>query len=227
MGGFLLLLGLGTWQIERLGWKESLIAERQAAASAPPIDIPPVPNPAHALEFRRVKATGVFLNDHELYLHAIAEDGQVGYHVITPLRLAGGSILLVDRGFVPEDRKAPQSRSAGELKGDAAVTGFLRRPPAGKPGWFVPDNGAARNEWFFVDIPAMTSAARLEGVLPFYVEADQSPNPGGLPTGGQTRLELPNNHLQYALTWYALAAGFAVIYIRVIRRRLAEEGRSE
>jgi surfeit locus 1 family protein len=219
VSGFLLLLGLGSWQVERLFWKEALIAERQAAVTAPPMALPPSLEAARGLEYRRVNAAGAFLADRELFLGATDEDGHLGYHVIEPLRLSSGDILLVDRGFVPGDRKLPESRAAGEPQGEVTITGLLRLPPDTKPYWFIPDNSAARNYWIWVDIPAMAAAAHLDRVLPFYVDADATPNPGGLPQGGQTRMDLPNNHLQYAITWYALAAALAVIYIIFIRRR--------
>ena len=219
LGALLVLLGLGTWQVERVFWKERLIAERHAAVTAPPIDLPRSAETARGLEFHRVRVEGRFLNDRELFLGATDDDGHPGYHVIAPLRLSSGAILLVDRGFIPEARKAPASRAQGELEGPVTVTGLLRLAPEGKPHWFLPDNSVERNYWFWVDIPAMAAAAQLDRVLPFYVDADATPNPGGLPQGGQTRLELPNNHLQYAITWYALAAALVVIYTVFIRRR--------
>lgn len=221
-GAFLILLGLGTWQVERLSWKEGLIAQRHAAVTAPPIALPHTLAEAQGLEYRHVKATGHFLNDRELYLGATDDDGHAGYHVIAPLALTDGGILLVDRGFVPEAKRAPQTRAAGELEGEVTVTGLLRLGVTRKPYWFLPDNSPERNYWFYVDIPAMAAADHLEGVLPFYMDADATPNPGGLPVGGQTRLELPNNHLQYAITWYGLAVALVAVYIVFIRRRLAE-----
>lgn len=213
-----LLLGLGTWQVERLQWKEGLIAARQAAVTAPPTDLPTNLAAARGLEFHHARVVGHFLNERELYLHAINAAGDAGYHVVTPLRLADGAALLVDRGFVTAERKAPQTRLAGEIPGAAVVTGLLRVPGTGKPGWFVPDNDPARNEWFYIDLPAMAKAASLDSVLPFYLDADASSDPGFWPVGGQTILDLPNNHLQYAITWYALAAGLLVVYILVWRR---------
>jgi len=111
---------------------------------------------------------------------------------------------------------------SGEPQGLVTVTGLLRLPVAGKPSWFTRDNDPARNQWFYWDLDAMTSAAKLDRVVPFYIEANASPNPGGSPEGGQTVTELPNNHLQYAITWYALAVALLAIYIRFARRRLAE-----
>lgn len=226
LGALVLLLGLGTWQVERLFWKERLIAERHAAVTAAPIALPRSLAEARGLEYHHVAATGTFLNDRELFLGATDDDGHPGYHVITPLRLAGGGVLLVDRGFIPEARKQPASRAQGELSGEVTVTGLVRFGSDVKPHWFLPDNSVERNYWIWVDIPAMAAAAHLDGVLPFYIDADVTPNPGGLPIGGQTRLELPNNHLQYAITWYALAVALVVIYILFVRRRRAEGGAS-
>jgi surfeit locus 1 family protein len=222
VGAFLVLVGLGTWQVQRLFWKEGLIAERQAAVTAPPIAAPRSLAEARALEFHRMAATGRFLNDRELDLGATSDAGLPGFQVITPLVLEDGAVLLVDRGFVPEAKRAPASRPEGELSGEVTVTGLLRLAPEGKPHWFLPDNSAAKNYWFYVDIPAMAAATQQERVLHYYMDADATPIPGGLPVGGQTRLDLPNNHLQYAITWYALAAGLAVIAVLRLR-----QGRTE
>jgi surfeit locus 1 family protein len=221
--GVLLLLGLGTWQVERLFWKERLIAERHAAVTAPPIALPATLAAAEPLAFHRVHASGTFLPDRELFLGATDGEGHLGYQVIEPLRLASGAVLLVNRGYVPEDKKLPQTREAGEPAGEVMVTGLLRLAPHVKPHWFLPANNAERNYWFWVDIPAMTAAAHLDRVLPFYVDADKTPNPGGLPEGGQTLLDLPNNHLQYAITWYALAVALAAMTFIFLRRRARGE----
>ncbi|HYM02829.1 MAG TPA: SURF1 family protein [Stellaceae bacterium] len=219
VAGVVVLLGLGTWQVERLFWKEGLIAARRAAVAAPSVDLPESLAAAKDLEFHRLRATGRFLNDRELYIGATSDDGHPGYLVVTPLVTASGATLLVERGFIPEAKRDPATRAAGEIAGEVTVSGLLRLPPTGKPAWFIPDNDTARNYWFYVDIPAMAAAAHLDRVLPFYLDADATPNPGGLPVGGQTRLELPNNHLQYAITWYALAVGLAVVYIVFTRGR--------
>lgn len=218
--GVVVLLGLGTWQLQRLQWKNALIAERQAAIRAAPVAFPADPATAATLAFHRVSVAGTFLNDREFHVLATAQDGTAGVHVVTPLHRADGSYVLIDRGFVPSDRKEPSTRVAGERQGDVAVTGVLR-PAQGKSSWFVPDNRPGTNEWFYVDVPAMAAAAGLTPVAPFYVEADATPNPGGYPIGGQTVIDLPNNHFQYALTWYALAAGLASIYIIYMRQRRA------
>lgn len=217
--GLLLLLGLGTWQVQRLQWKLALIAERQVALDAAPVPLPRTLDAARPLEFHPVRATGVFLHDRELYLHATdaGGDGEAGYHVVTPLALAEGGTLLVDRGFVPERLKNQATRAAANVAGTVTVTGLLRLP-GGKSSWFVPDNEPRRNEWFTLDPEAMAQAAHVTDALPFYVDADRTPNPGGYPVGGQTPVDLPNNHLQYAITWYALAGCLVIVYVLLLRR---------
>lgn len=218
----MLLLGLGTWQVQRLHWKEGLIAERNAALADAPVPLPKTLDQARALEFHPVRAEGEFLNDHELDLNAQSLKGDPGFHIVTPFRLSDGAIVFVDRGFVPTDRRAPATRAAGEIAGPTAVTGLLRLPEP--PGWFTPANEPQKNSWFSIDLPAMAQAANIGkgGVgraLSFYIDADKTPMPGGWPQGGQTITELPNNHLQYAITWYALAVALIAIYIRFALRR--------
>src|SRR5450432_2351715 len=118
---FLVLLGLGAWQLERLHWKEGLIAARAAALAAPPVAVPRDAAAASAMEFRPVRATGVFLNDREFFLGASDEAGTTGYHVITPLRLDDGALLLVDRGWIPGSLKDPAKRQAGEPAGTVTI----------------------------------------------------------------------------------------------------------
>jgi surfeit locus 1 family protein len=217
----LLCLGLGMWQVQRLHWKEGLIAARAAAVAAPAIPVPDNATDARGLEFHHVTADGVFLNDKEILLGATSEGGVNGYWVLTPLREADGRIIFVNRGFVPAELRDRRKRIAGEPAGPVHVEGLLRLPPAGRPNWFLPDNRPDLNYWFWVDLPAMAAADKLENVAPFYVDADAAPNPGGWPRGGVTRLLLPNNHLQYAITWFSLAVAMIVIYV-LSQRRNAE-----
>ena len=208
----LLLLGLGSWQIERLSWKRELIAERHAAVTAAPVAVPRSLEEARRMEFRHVTDEGVFLNDKEIFLGATSEAGRNGYQVLTPLREAEGRVVFVNRGFIPAELKDPAKRSAGEFSGWVRVQGLLRLPPAGRPAWFLPDNRPDLNYWFWIDLPAMAAADKLDRVAPFYIDADATPNPGGWPKGGVTRLKLPNDHLQYAITWFSLAVALIVIY---------------
>jgi surfeit locus 1 family protein len=212
------LIALGSWQIERLFWKENLIAERQEAVAAAPVPVPRSLKEARGMEFRRVTDEGVFLHDKEIFLGATSEAGGQGYQVLTPLLEPSGRVIFVNRGFIPAELKNPAKRAASEIGGTVRVQGLLRLPPEGKPNWFLPDNRPDLNYWFWVDIPAMSAADKLDHVAPFYIDADATPNPGGWPKGGVTRLALPNNHLQYAITWFSLAVALIVIYVLSQRR---------
>ncbi|MBV9815185.1 MAG: SURF1 family protein [Alphaproteobacteria bacterium] len=217
----LICLALGVWQIERLFWKQDLIAQRQAALAATPIAVPKTLAEARGMEFRHVSDQGVFLNDKEIYLGATSEGGGQGYQILTPLLEPEGRVVFVDRGYIPAELRDPARRAAGQITGTVRLEGLLRLPPAGKPNWFLPANRPDLNYWFWVDLPAMSVADKLDRVAPFYIDADATPNPGGWPKGGVTRLSLPNNHLQYAITWFSLAVALIVIYV-LFHRRNAE-----
>lgn len=213
---FLILIGLGTWQVERLRWKTELIETRQTRSQMAPIPLPSAIEDPVKLEFRPVMATGVFLHEKELYLGARSLKGNLGYHILTPLLRPEGAVVLVNRGWVPLDQKLAETRPQGQLEGAVTVEGILRLP--GEPGWFTPDNVPEENFWYWVDLPAMEAATGL-ALAPVVLEAGPEPNPGNLPIGGQTRLELPNDHLQYAITWYALALALAVVFVLYHRRQ--------
>jgi len=225
----LLLLGLGTWQVQRLAWKTALIAERQAALSATPAPLPEAPDAAQALDFHRITAEGTFENDKELYIGAFSTRDVEGYQVVTPLRLADGKILLVNRGWVPEAKRDPAARAEGEIAGPTTVDGILRLAVVPKSifSWLVPTpiNRPNENFWFYVDVAGMAAKAGLDpkDVLPFYVEAGPAKNPGGFPVGGQTRIALPNDHLEYAITWYSFAVILAAIYLIYHYRKPGDE----
>ena len=214
----LVLLALGSWQIERLFWKRELIAQRQAALAAATAAAPRSLGEAHNMEFRHVTDEGVYLHDKEIFLGATSEAGRNGYQVLTPLQEASGRAVFVNRGFIPAELKDPGKRATGQIADKVRVEGLLRLPPAKKPVWFLPDNRPDLNYWFWVDLPAMAAADKLDRVASFYIDADATPNPGGWPKGGVTRLELPNNHLQYAITWFSLAVALIVVYVLYHRR---------
>jgi len=216
----LLCLGLGSWQVQRLFWKEGLIAERAAAVAASAVAAPQSAAGASGLEFHHVTDEGVLLNDKEIFLGATSEAGRNGYQVLTPLRQPDGRIVFVNRGFIPAELKDRAKRIAGEPSGPVRIEGLLRLPPKGRPNLFLPDNRPDLNYWFWVDLPAMAAADKLDRIAPFYIDADAAPNPGGWPKGGVTRLALPNNHLQYAITWFSLAVALIVIYVLFHRRNL-------
>lgn len=229
--GVAMLVALGNWQMHRLAWKEGLIAAIAERAHAVPVSLGVAEERSargEDVEYTRVSFKGQFLNDREIHLYALDEAGAPGFHVITPLRLGDGSIVLVNRGFVPNELKDPSRRSAGQLSGDVSVTGLLRRPD--EQALFIPGNDTARNIWYWRDIDAMAAVAAgsdATRVHRFIVDAEAEPaSPGGWPRGGVTRLTLPNRHLEYALTWYGLAATLVVVFVAFAasRPRDSQEG---
>lgn len=220
---FLALISLGTWQVERLQWKEGLIAEIEARRHAAPASVADVETRQSGdgdVDYLPMTATGTFDHAHEQYFFA-TNDGDVGYHVYTPLALADGRTLFVNRGFVPEERKDPAKRGAGDVSGQVTVTGLARAMLPGKPSWLVPENEPAKRLFFWKDLDAMATNAGVpkNRLLPYFLDADATPNPGGLPKGGVTQLDLPNNHLNYAITWYSLAAVLLVVSVLAFRRK--------
>jgi len=204
------LLALGVWQVQRLAWKEALIATIQTRLASPPVPLAEVLSSNDSFadqEYRPVTASGVFQHQAERHFFA-THDGVSGFYVYTPLLLDSGDYLFVNRGFVPYERKEPSTRPEGQVTGRVNLTGLVRPMLLEKPSSIVPDNDPAKNIFYWKDIRAMaeTSGLPLERFQGLFVDANDAPNPGGLPIGGVTIIELPNNHLQYAMTWFGLAA---------------------
>lgn len=218
--GIAILCGLGVWQVQRLHWKENLIATVEARIHAAPITAPGPgawPIDIDRLDYQPVTVSGRFLNDKEIYVFASLLEpngpvGGVGYRVLTPLETDGGWYLIVNRGFVPEAQKDPATRPEGQLPGEVTVTGILR--PAEQRGMFTPANDPARNIWFTRDPAEIAAFLKLpaDKVAPYTVDAVFDPV-YPLPQGGETVVSFPNNHLQYAVTWFGLALALAGVYL--------------
>lgn len=211
--GVALLLGLSVWQLQRLEWKEALLAERQERPAMPALrqdELSAITDPA-GFEFRLVRVTGTFDHAHEMPLLARSMNGNVGVQIVTPFTLENGTTILINRGWVPDDHADPATRADGLVDGPVTIEALIRRP--GEPNWLVPDNEPATNRWFWMDLPAMRTAAGLNpDGPPFYLDERAGQHPGEFPIGGQTRLEMPNDHLQYAITWFLLAIALAAIW---------------
>jgi surfeit locus 1 family protein len=216
----LFLLGLGTWQMNRLAWKEALIEGREAGLAQPPTLLPDGladSDTARAFDFRKVRVSGVFRHDLEQFFGAEARNGVYGLHVLTPLVREQGAPVLINRGWIPVAEIDPIGRSAAQFEGRVEISGIARYRAADRPNPFTPDNQPQNELWYHYDLDAMRDALEME-LAPIVVEADDTPNPGGLPIGGGTRITLTNNHLQYAVTWYGLAVCLIGVYI-VFRRK--------
>jgi surfeit locus 1 family protein len=216
------LLGLGTWQLERKRWKEDLLAKIADRVASDPRPVARVAELGGDIEYMHVSAVGRFHHDKERYLYSPAPSG-LAWHVYAPLETAPGRIVWVNRGVVPDASKAPATRSPGQVSGESEVRGLVR-VPQGKT-LFTPQNDAAGNLWYWADIPALTASAFPQGsavsALPFVIEADAQPlPPGGLPRGGVTRIALSNRHLEYAVTWYGIALTLVGVYLTFAVNRL-------
>ena len=221
---FAVLVALGTWQMQRLQWKEALIAAIAERRSAPPAPLEKIEAMAAAgedIDYRTVRVSGIYDHGKERHFFATHE-GRSGYYVFTPLMLADGRALFVNRGFVPFEQKDAATRPEGQVPGEVTIDGLARPRLSEKPSSIVPDNDIAKNIFYWKDLDAMAQSAEIaaDRLVPFFVDAGPAENPGGLPIGGVTQFDLPNNHLQYALTWYGLAAALVVVSgVYVYRRK--------
>ncbi|SFO55587.1 surfeit locus 1 family protein [Bradyrhizobium sp. Ghvi] len=227
---FVVLMGLGVWQVERRAWKLALIdrVEQRVHAAAQPIPSPaswPAVSAAND-EYRHVSVSGRFLHDRETLVQAVTEEGP-GYWVLTPLKRSDGMTILINRGFVPSERRDPSTREAGNPDGQVEITGLLRITEP--KGGFLRDNVPQHNRWYSRDVAAIAAARHLQNAAPFFVDADAGSQSAGGPIGGLTVIRFPNNHLVYALTWFALAfmlAGRLFVTFRggLFRRKQALNG---
>ncbi|MCK1756132.1 SURF1 family protein [Bradyrhizobium sp. 137] len=200
------LIALGIWQVERRAWKLALIDRVEQRVRAP---TQPVPSPAAWPtistandEYRHVTLTGRFLHDRETLVQAVTEEGP-GYWVLTPLLRSDGTQVLINRGFVPSERRDASTRRDGNPDGEVEITGLLRITE--RKGGFLRNNVPQHNRWYSRDVAAIAAARGLHEVAPFFVDADAGSQIAGGPIGGLTVIRFPNNHLIYALTWFALA----------------------
>jgi surfeit locus 1 family protein len=229
---FCTFLSLGTWQVQRRAWKLDLIARVEQRVDAPAVSPPPPGEwsrvTAANSEYRHVQATGVFLNDSETLVQALTDLG-AGFWVLTPLRLGDGTVVLVNRGFVPPEQRERAAHGAAEATTAATVTGLLRITEP--KGWFLRRNDPAKDHWYSRDVHAIAVARGLGSarVAPYFIDQEASTAGSGArgaansaPVGGLTVIAFRNTHLTYAITWYGLALLVVVgtwIVIREERRR--------
>uniref|UniRef100_A0A8C7YEJ2 SURF1-like protein n=1 Tax=Oryzias sinensis TaxID=183150 RepID=A0A8C7YEJ2_9TELE len=232
---FLLLIpattfGLGTWQVKRRQWKMGLIDDLHRLTTEEPIPLPLDPNEVNKLEYRRVRVRGRYDHSKELYIMprspvdpekeareagSLSSSGETGANVVTPFQCIDlGITILVNRGYVPRQKIRPETRMKGQVEDEMEVVGIIRLSENRKP--FVPNNDVERNRWHYRDLEAMS---HVTGTAPIFIDADfGSTIPGG-PVGGQTRVTLRNEHMQYIITWYGLCAATTYMwYIKFIKK---------
>lgn len=203
----LLMAGLGSWQVQRLVWKQSLIADRMALMAAPPVllsswkDVPAA--------WRRVRLNGVYLNDKSLLVGPRSFRGQPHWRLVTPLQVTGGGIVLINRGWLPDQGKQEALRHVFRPADRVVVEGIVRQ--SAPPGFFAPDNVPAQDSWFRVAPEKMGLRLSLSAVAPFWVVAQGTRRGDSFPIPDGSVAMPTNNHLQYAIIWYGLAFGALVI----------------
>jgi surfeit locus 1 family protein len=225
-GAMLLLVvvfgALGVWQTQRLFWKLDLIERVEARVNRAAQPLPDAADwpgiNATDDEYRHVTATGIFDHSKAVLVQAVTELG-AGFWVVTPLLREDGSTVLINRGFVPSDKRDAASRSAADTSGPVTISGLLR---ISEPdGGFLRSNDPAGGRWYSRDVDAIAKAESLDRVAPFFIDADKTANPGGLPVGGLTVVNFRNTHLVYALTWFAMALMGAAGAFYIYRQRSA------
>ncbi|CAO3424359.1 SURF1 family protein [Azospirillum doebereinerae] len=220
------LAALAVWQIHRLDYKRDLIARVEARVHAAPV---PAPGPERCAgvsvagdEYRRVTATGRWLEDRSTFVQAVTELGG-GYWVVTPLAGDDGTTVLVNRGFVPATGRDPAAwrpRSPDPV----TVTGLLRMTEPG--GAFLRANDPESERWFSRDVAAIATARGLGRVAPYFIDAERVPGERGLPVAGLTVIAFANNHLVYAITWGVLALMAAAGAVFVTLDRVRSHGKA-
>lgn len=218
LGGVAVLLSLGVWQLQRLQWKNGLIAEAERRMEAAPVPLPDAPD-ATRDDYKPVFVEGVFDNDGERYVLTSLPPHGPGFKIITPLQ-SGERRILVDRGFVPQVERDPSSRSGSQPEGLVRVEGVLRWPD--DRSRYTPEPDRRIREWYARDVASLADDARTEPVM-----IVQSNGPGdGWPRAGKEQVTMRNQHLPYALTWFSLALVWAAMSF-VWFRKLARESRGE
>ncbi len=206
-----ILAALGTWQIQRLAWKYDLIATLQERMAQPPVALADLPRPLAAQEWRPVQVQGHYDHTAGVLVGPRTLKGQVGRHVFTPLVMADGRRIMINRGFVPMDTSLdvmPYTQPEGMIE----VEGLVRLPARGT---FTPDNAPTRGAWYWPDIAAMVPQAG--SVTEIYIQ--QSPFTGAdWPHAVVVSPDLPNNHAQYAVFWFGMAVIAVLVYL-IARRK--------
>jgi surfeit locus 1 family protein len=205
----LVLLGLGTWQAQRLVWKTEILDRIAAAEAGPALPLPAAPQP-----FTKVEAAGRFDHGREALVGLEMRGATLGSRLVTPLLREGAPAILVDRGWVPLERRQAVDHPEHPVR----VTGWVR--PAERAGIFAATDDTAGRRFYTFDPAAIGAALGLPQVAPFGLVALGEGR--GLPEPDRRLPRPSNNHLGYAITWYGLAAALAGVFLVWARRRLRD-----
>ena len=228
------LVGLGVWQMQRLEWKRDLIAELSLRLEAEPLPLHVASADPQAADYRRVALTGRYLHDREMRVGSRVHRRQAGLGLVTPMVVSKGAArgrqVLIDRGWVPIARQGLAALPVERPEGEVTVQGWARapRPPSGLAALLSPPDRPAERFWLRMDIEDMARTVGLNDVLPIYVQVAPPPGTAGTPPVAQApRVSLENPHLNYAITWFGLAAALVVMFAIYHARRGSRDRASE
>lgn len=210
--GLTLLLGLAGWQVWRLFEKNALIAHVNTQLAQPHQPLTYTPRTATNLDFKKVRVQGEWLGIQNLAMSPRTYKGDVGYHLVAPLRLKDGGVLLVNLGFVPQGKQIAPS----VWQARATIRGILRDMPVQKPWSFKgqqPSNNQGQQVWFWFDLPTMAKYLGVNRLAPVVLYADRMKGDDNYPIAGQAPLKIRNEHRNYALTWLSMALAWLVIWV--------------
>ncbi|XP_065651599.1 surfeit locus protein 1 [Hydra vulgaris] len=218
---------LGTWQIKRLAWKKELIREMEARTTSEAIPLPSdilSPRKIEEMEYRRVIVRGKFDHTKEVFLgprsknvsnsfnnsSLISSRSESGYHIVTPFVLNTGERILVNRGWVPLKMKSSLTRVQGQIEKEVELTGLIRKGE--KRPQFTPSVKSDSLTFHYCDLDTFSTILNTNPVL---IDADFASSVEGGPLGGQTRVNIRNEHLQYIVTWYSLSAATFYMFSKI------------
>ena len=210
----IILVSLGTWQVKRLIWKNDLISFYLKQSTNNIINLHKENFVSEEIEYRKVRLTGKFLNKKEVHITGKTYEGNAGFHVVTPFLMQNGNYVLVNRGWVSENYKEAKSRSFSLINEETSVIGLIRYPQ--KKGYFVPENEPDNGFWFTIKPAEIKKHLKIDKetfIIKFYVDALRQEKKINLPIGIKEKINIRNQHLSYAITWYSLAIVLMIIYL--------------
>ena len=234
IAGLTILIGLGSWQIQRMSWKEDVLATINKEYERDPYSNPiskerlmTLPDDPEELVFERGTISGRFLNEKDVAIISRTYEGNPGYHIITPFQLKDGSVILVNRGWASISYDKRRNREEFYHDEYTILSGVLRLPE--KANLFVPENSPSKDKWYQLNVDEIGQAKGIKELSPyvFYVENDINQTTV-IPVPFAKRWQPNNNHAQYAMMWYLLGGALVIIHIfRFMRPRFMKEPHAE
>ena len=207
---FLILIILGSWQVQRLSWKSDLISNYNNNFQQAPITVKELFKDRKNNKYRRTVIYGEYDHANEIQIIGKTYEGNAGFHIITPFILENNEIIYINRGWVPKKYSDKKTRKFSLLEDKVRVVGLVRLPQ--KKGYFVPENEPENGFWFTIIPEELNRHLNIIGEKEFYIDELNVDEKLKLPMPANGKVQVPNNHLQYAITWYSLALGLLIVY---------------